>query len=675
MSQIQSRTLSTGGTTPREDRRTSPNRERKFQRDSRRRTGCWDLTLSIEDDFPTAVCEYDDGSYNIKISGREFKQIITNYDPIAWDLLVQKVLTIHENAHALYTDFEDLDDRISQRDSKYKQVYHSLHNVLEDGRIEVLIVSKYPIYEKKIEHFRENFMRTNSAWEQWDTEDTQNRTLPDDDQCTAPKDDGSRCQRGRHNGTDTCWQHDDEDAQAWDKDGGQTAAETRTVSVYDAVELGLLDKGTQDVGRYDALLDPDNDTYEFSSSDDRQLFVDEIDPLIHEVIDDVQNESDAQAANKRIMAFIDEIIEHIEVADDGGMENAGDRDGNAPHRPNDAETQGGPAAAEVVPDMDTDDDEDGSDNGDSDDDEGDTDDSDAGTADEIEDELEDELENEQVPVSGSGSSDDDGGDPIQKIDTEDEDTNLDQESVEDVTQYSTPQHRNLIDPAKEKARHIRSVLTLEPDSDGKIERNKAQGRFDSTAAVRAHVGDTRRYKARQTKPDTPEFNLMFVLDRSNSMYSQERKTAISAVLQSVYALNTYRNVNVGVYELYDDRVRRAMPLGADVEEYEGAIAHGYKAGGTPLTDALALTRKRMELETGANIKNRLFVVTDGKPDNHSEYKDELENTTIPVVGLSIHDNPDQTAGDEYYHRHKTVPENGTGLTEHLKGLLSELTED
>lgn len=776
---MQVETSPTSISTPdRHARRNSTQRESKLQQDSRRRTREWDLTLNIKEDFPTAVCKYDNGTYSITVSGREFDQPITDYDPAVWDMLVQKMLTLHENAHVLYTDFEDLEERISQRDSKHKQVYHSLHNILEDGRIEVLIRVEYPTYSQKIMHFRANFMHSNSMWEDGEVGYTPSKSvsgLPNDDQCTAPNQDGTRCERGRHNGTDTCWQHDDEDAQTWD--GTTTDQDTRFVPVYDAVELGLLDKGLLDVGRYDALLDPDNTTYQFKSDADRQLFIDEIDPLIHETIEAVQAESDPKEANKLIMEFVDEIIQYIDQADDSGKENAGSRDGESPVRPDDVQGQSGPAATTDMPDIDPDDESEDSqddsageardedetntpdnnpddendtqdtptdnENGDTEDgdadstSDSDTDDSttndtddttdgtedpddttsddatesqddddangmsDSDTDDESEEsqdgdggqsnpqppetlpdvvaDIKNELEQEGVPATGSGDGDTDDEsdkDPIAKVmDSQDQDSNLDQQSVNDITPPANPQHDDLVEPAKEDAKRIQQLLDLDPEKDGRIERNRRHGRVDGPALVRAKVGDTRRYKASQTNPDRLEFNLALVADRSTSMHSTERATGVSAILQSAYALDCYPHVNVAVYELYNNRVRRAMPLGDDPDEYTGEITHGNRSGNTPLSNALCLARDRLQLESGNNTKNRVFVVTDGNPTDESAYLEELQNTQIPVVGLSITNKPRSASGAEYYHRHETVSKDGDGLRDKIAQILSELTTE
>jgi Mg-chelatase subunit ChlD len=525
-------------------------------------------------------------------------------------------------------------------------------------------------------------MQSNAAWDsntignapKNDKNPSQNHAT--DDQCAAPKQDGTRCERTKHNGTDTCWQHEDENAKQWpdsqqfndndsDTNSTQQSTQTKTVPVYDAVELGLLDKGLFDVGPYDALLDPNNATYQFATDHDRQLFVNNIDPLIHEAIEETQNESDPQTANKLILEYIDKIIEYLEAADEPGMDNAGNRDGTSPVRPDDSGTQTGPAAViepVEIPNEISEQQDDSNDSQDKDS--------------EIEAEIETEINREtrQAPPQDNTTPDD--ADPLQEaIDNDSDDAGLTQQTVDDVPPKSNPEHADLVEPAKQKAKLIRQELSLNKKQATEIERNKRHGKINSTHIVRAHVGDTRRYKETIGEPDSPEFNLILILDRSISMHEEERKTAISAVLQSVYALDYYKEVDVGVYELYNNTVRRSMPLGDSPAEHTSQITHGGKAGKTPLTEALALSRTRLKTESDPNTKNRIFIITDGEPSDETAYQNELSQTSIPVVGLSINDNPNRTAAGTHYHKHTIITNDGAGLTANLKQLLSELTND
>ena len=54
------------------------------------------------------------------------------------------------------------------------------------------------------------------------------------------------------------------------------------------------------------------------------MFLSEIHPRLEQTADDVVDEQDAQAANKRIFEFVDAIIDYLETADEGGIQEAQD---------------------------------------------------------------------------------------------------------------------------------------------------------------------------------------------------------------------------------------------------------------------------------------------------------------------------------------------------------------
>lgn len=601
-------------TSQRQRQRTSHRRQQKLQRDSRRRTKEWTLSVEIDEHHPTAVCVLtDEDEYELTISGRKFEQPVTDYEKESWDMLVQRILTLHENAHVLYTDFRDLEKRLSENsDNQHtEEVYHSLWNIIEDARVENQICTEYPTYESELVEFRKNYARVNKDWNT--TESTQDPQSPSE------------------------------------KKSGQYF-----VSVYEAVELGLLDKGLLDVGRYDSLLSSSDETYVFSSSDDRELFLNKIDPLIREVISSVPSESAPRVANEQIFEFINNVLPYIKQADEPGMTAAGNRDGATPARPDDLARKKSPTES----DTDTSEDvpvphqqkqpKDSPDAEES-----------VLVDTEIAERLSDVLASEETEKKNQRDK--------QKRNQE---TEFDPE-ISRVEPAKNPQYSDEEETAERAARHIRSRLDLSPNT-AEDTRNQRTGRVDSTSLVRAAIGNTRQYKKSKGSPDTVSFNIAFVMDRSASMRSRACRTAVQAILQSVFALDYFSHINVEVYDLYKTQVMLAMPLGSSPHSHIDSLTRGDTGGRTPLTQAISAVKERFNDEANHSQKNRMFVVTDGKPDNKSAYKDQLKQVQFPVVGLSIRDTGSGSES-EYYHRHKSVCPDGDGLTPVITQLLSELT--
>lgn len=654
----------------RETLRTSPKRANSLQKDSRRRTRVWDTTLSIENDHRTAHVQYQEeqDSFDIVVSGREFDQPLTDYEPKVWDKLAQTVLTLHENAHILYTDFDDLSDRIEQRPNEYEGAYSTFHNVFEDGRIEVLIREKYETYSTHFLHFNANLMTTNLVSKDEDILDDENGG------------------------------------------GFPNQNESETVSLAQAVKIGGLDRTTFNSGAYDKLIDPSNDEYQFATESDRDDFMSEIHPKLEDLSETVIYETDAVEANKQIFEFVDEIIDVIANGDKSGIDQMNQSDSGSGSsgpggKPDDSGRSGKPQASDdQIPDdldggssseageMDEDENEGDSAGGNGDENDEETEDEMAGggsgSVDENEDEsgiepseieadqdvaaeIEQEIEQESEPDSGGDESEDD--DAFENAIESAGDGRLSQQTVEDVPNSGSIENRVLWHNKDRQAQRLDNYLDLKDEKATEIQTNQRHGSVNGSSLVRAYIGDTRKYKQNNSKIDAPEINLGLIIDRSGSMFPEERETAIKAAIQTVVALESYSYVNVLVLELYDDCVRRAKPLSASYENYGVAIAHDKKAGGTPLTNALALATERLEQESGENVENRILVVTDGEPDQAERYGNELQECKIPVAGISIR-NDKNAAGAEYYHRHKVVPTDGSRLTSTLGNLLSGLTK-
>lgn len=264
-------------------RRISAARSHRLQRNARRMTKEWDITVQINKAHRTAHINMERDPPCIIISGREFPQPLTDYDPEAWDWLCQRVLNAHESAHERYTNHDDFVTRLDDIDTQYKSFAKQVWNALEDGAIERQLRERWPNYSILILHFRANLFESGDPG--------------------RPNPDGSG----------------------------------RLISFAEAVVLGCLDNTTYDSHTLRSLVDPDDDTYQFVSEDDRTLFL-QILPDLHDAVDDVLTTSHGARRNKRIFEFIDTVLDVLPDADDDGLDDMDSEDGPG-GMPNDADNQ------------------------------------------------------------------------------------------------------------------------------------------------------------------------------------------------------------------------------------------------------------------------------------------------------------------------------------------------
>ncbi|MGM0372427.1 MAG: hypothetical protein ACQEQJ_07975, partial [Halobacteriota archaeon] len=77
--------------------RTGDARRRRLQRNLRRLSRAWETTVRIDESIRTTELESTATSeYEVAITGRRVHQPVTDYDPRAWDWLVQRALAVHE---------------------------------------------------------------------------------------------------------------------------------------------------------------------------------------------------------------------------------------------------------------------------------------------------------------------------------------------------------------------------------------------------------------------------------------------------------------------------------------------------------------------------------------------------------------------------------------------------
>lgn len=163
------------------------------------------------------------------------------------------------------------------------------------------------------------------------------------------------------------------------------------------------------------------------------------------------------------------------------------------------------------------------------------------------------------------------------------------------------------------------------------QRGKRWGKLDPQRLHRTERGDTRVF-AQNSKPDGKDYAAIVLLDRSGSMRDmpavEEAAGAISFAMHEV-------GIEAGVLSLYGGQTILSHPLGEDPEHNKKRLFNGSTGGGTPLSDSLFLARERLQEHDAENVF--VIVVTDGRPDHHEAYRDELHACDFPVLGIYLDD--------------------------------------
>ncbi|MDZ7850291.1 MAG: hypothetical protein U5K70_05615 [Halodesulfurarchaeum sp.] len=618
-----------GRTVDRQAVRTGEARRRRLQKNLRRLSRAWETTVEIDEELPTTALEStgpgDDPEYVVTITGRRVPQPVTEYDPRAWDWLVQRALAVHEAGHIRYTDYADWASRLDAVDSRDEGVAHTLHNALEDAAIETQIADRWSNYREPLRALRANLLENATVG------------IPDPEQ------------------------------------GGFV------YPLVHAVHASILDGWLEAVyglefGVLDSLLDPTDPAHHFTpGSADRALFETEVVPHLPGVVETVRETPAAAVRNETIFAFVRRVLDVLDEADvDGrsqqkGRADAGETGGGMPDdsRDNDsgenlaeADALGGsgdeeadslaeaprdvpstaPGAVETIPDLQA------RAVGEAADDAR----AEAGVTDA---EL-DELETLQDGIAGSGTR---AGDGLRSADImlPTEDWNADQAVLEGIE----ADYRRLARLFRNRLQHERRTA---------ITRGTRRGRLDPQRLYRTGVepmpGDLKRN--RET-PEEKAYHMAFVLDRSASMGRKIREAELALGLL-IYALEEV-GVETEVFELYDSAVRLAKPFGIPAQSREDRLFHGRTGGGTPLSTVLRVVRTRLNHESVRGTRRAMFVVTDGKPADPRAFSETIAATTFPVLGVTLAGR--QTTGT---YTRSVAAKPGAELTEKLRQLATEV---
>ncbi len=618
-----------GQTVDRQTVRTGDHRRRRLQKNVRRLSRAWETHVEIDEDVRTSKLESertDDGlDYEVTITGRKVPQPVTDYDPRAWDWLVQRALGVHEAGHIRYTDYADWADRLETLDRGDEGVAHTLHNTLEDAAVETQIAARWPNYFEPLRALRANLL------------ENANIGIPDTER-------GGFLYPVAHAVHATvleCWLQ----------------------AVYD-LEMGILG----------SLLDPEDHTHHFTpGSDDAALFREAVVPLSRQVVSDVLSTPDARARNEVIFTFISRILELLDTATEDGRSQQQGRTGDgetAEGMPDDSRdnesaestaaatalaepesaafdpTESGPGGSdlaftesiEMSADLQKEASEEAAD--------------DARAEAGLSAAYLDELEALRDSLGAEGTTPGDGLRSLELV-VPTESWEADPDLLERVRSDS----KLLARIFRQRLQHERRTA---------IRRGTRRGRLDPQRLHRTGVEPKPTgLKRNREEPAKKDYHMAFVLDRSASMRRKIRQAELALGLL-IYALDDV-DVETMVLELYDSRVRLAKPFGVPPESQRDKLFHGRTAGGTPLSTVLHIVRQRLHQEAPHGTRTAMFVVTDDEPANPREFARAIEATTFPVLGVNLAKEPSTGT-----YTRSVAAEPGTELQEKLRQLATEV---
>ncbi|WP_058366956.1 vWA domain-containing protein [Haloparvum sedimenti] len=578
--------------------RTSDRRRRELERlagiCSPRRV---DVSVRLDPQVAAARPGEAAGSYEIRIPTTRYEQVGDALPDPVWDRRMQIALLFHELGHVHYSDFERFGDRLDEVDERWRELFRAVYNAAEDAVVETQMAAEFNV--------RADLLALNAA-------------------LAARADDRhARFVRLFADG-ETSDSHDP----------------VRSYTLFEAVTVGLLDRGFGDSGRYAALRDPDDPSRVVRNGRDDVLAT--LAPVLDDYCADMLSEPNATRRVDRA----DECFREVRDALASFPPLQRTRIQTAAVRPRDARAaarwparnadrlpDGETAARRVARTGET-----GSEAGGS-----------GATSGPVPGEVTtgaiERLVRRRSATSGRGARR--SGSPLRREAerllsvVRDPDASVDEVVVVDPAADGGDRERWAAATAEGRglAADLRTQLRRErrPRTDS----GHRVGRLDSGRLVDAYRGQSRVFSKRLPGRQK-DYSCLLLLDRSGSMRGEpgrERargegpmRTAENAVAQLAAALYDV-GVDISVLSVWRGKPCLELPFGGDPGDHVDRLLTGRADGGTPLAALLTLARHRIAY--GAGAVPFVVVVTDGRPDDEDAYADALERCSFPVYGVYL----------------------------------------
>lgn len=581
---------------------TTPSRASEERRSELQRLAslCTDraLEITVEFDEQRAFCRPADErgiDFAIRIPTTKYEQVTTSLPPTLWDRRVQIALLFHELGHVHYSDFDRFGERRSDVNNRWRELFRTVYNAAEDGVVETQMANEFTVTD--------DFVLLNEA----------------------------------------LVNHADEKHRRFVELFEDERIEGRpiqTYTVFEALTIGLLDRGFVDSGRFRELLDESHPWR--CVKDGREGILQDLEPLMDTYMAAMLSEPDGAERVELAVEFFESVRPYFESLPPMQRQ----RHQTTAVRPPDVRAAEGWTArpADQLPSE--------------------------GAAERSVRRRSTRFNSAEgeSPESGSG-----GLEPPGRVGDERFRRAAGRASRGRMNGHSgrgdSPLAREavrVVDVIRDDAVDLEEVVVVESATDGgdtdrwrdAVARSKAleadlrsqlrrerrprerpgrrAGRVDTRRLVEATQG-TQRVFTRKEAGTQKDYSCLLVLDRSGSMDGQPIRKAEFATAQLAQALFAV-GVDVSVLSAWRTQPCLELPFGANPEEYVGRLMTARASGSTPLSDTLVLARNL--LSHGRGSIPFLIVITDGDPDDRGAYQEQLSRCSVPVFGVYIGTNQD-----------------------------------
>ena len=568
------------------------------------------VTVTLDDDRALArpADESEPDAYEILIPTEKYEQDGTEFQPELWDRALQVAFLFHELGHVYYSDFDRFGDVLESVDGRWRDLFRMVYNTVEDGVVETQVANEFTV--------RDDFVLLN-------------------DVLVSRADD-------RHRAYVDLFDLERVDGRP-----------VQSYTVFEALAVGLLDRGFVDSGRFAEIVDPSTD-YRVVHDEQRRALVD-LEPAMDEYAADMLSEPDGRRRVDRAFEFFELARDRLALL----PPRQNGRIQTAPVRPSDARAHQGwtASSADRLPDHD-----------------------DASAHVQRDPEAAGRAREAGTEGDASGADRKKGPRPPGTVDQEhvrrasrrrvrgqssrasDERSPLEQEAgrLLDVVQSDATDLDEVIvvDPLEDGGDQdrwedaIARSRQLQQDLSTQLRRERRPrdttghrvGRLDGRRLVSATRGSQRAFTRRESGTQK-DYSCLVVLDRSGSMDGDLISTAETATAQLTHALFEV-GVDVSVLSVWEGHPCLELPFGGRPADHVDRLLTERANWGTPLSSTIAIGRER--LSRGRGNQPFVVVVTDGKPDDPDRYQSELAACTFPVFGVYIGSQPgDHT---EYFDR-------------------------
>mgnify|MGYP000081807911 CR=1 FL=1 len=597
------------GVGPEEELRESQKRKNTLEKFAQLRSRDPETTLKL-DDVPTAFVQVEEeveSFRNITIPTKRFQQQITDLPDEYHDYLMQRAAAAHEVGHVLYSDYsalkhfmnkckedelqnEGIDESMAEQ---YQDMFQFFYNALEDGAIERYLADDFRVGEELV-HLRATLHEDNYFGKEY------------------------------------------------------TIGEGETEYHYPfffAVMVAVMNLGVYDNGELWKLLDEDNDKHFFAKRGqevEKEMFEDDCLPKIRKEIPKIQGETDSYKRTERIYELWKEVRKFLNRSTtpgraelqtemnnsesdsyiDGVPENLSPAHGDQEKEPIPVSGSGSGGDEEAEETQEGEGQTFGEERGDK----AENGHENEGVGSSAEEKAEQGIQAEAKQDQGDWSEEIEeiinalgAGDGVEEIMVA-EDGSVDTARLKEAKRQSKRTSRLFA----RRLRHMTKDKTI---------RNKERGNFDSRALIPAERGSTRCFK--QTKEgDDKDYRCMIVLDRSGSMSGRIEDVELAA---GAIAWGLENNgVDTSILDTESSQTTLSKPFGVDADSFKQKIFAGRCSGGTPLTGTMKFARQRMS--RGKGDVPFAIVVTDGRPRNEDNFKEQVRKANFPVLGLYLTNN-------------------------------------